>query len=169
VLTYLTIFFFAFIEGEIYYSKVCADVAAGNLYWLPVVLAGAFGGAAGDQVWFYVLRGRLHWLDRYPKLAGYRDIVSTRVRQNETWMILVSRFLPGLRVAIPVACAYAGVRPLKLSLLNLVSALAWAGTIMLFVKTGAGTLSALGLNAWWGPIVPAVFVVLFFRWLARTT
>jgi len=168
VLAYLSIFFFAFIEGEIYYSKVCADVVAGKLHWLPVVLAGACGGAAGDQIWFYVLRGRLGWLDRYPKLAAYRDVVSPRVRQHETGMILASRFLPGLRVAIPVACAYAGVRPLKLSLLNLTSAFAWAGAIMVFVETGAGTLSALGLNAWWGPLVPAAFVILFFRWLART-
>jgi len=50
---------------------------------------------------------------------------------------------------------------------NLVSAFAWAGAIMLFVKTGSATLSAFGLNAWWGPFIPAVFVIAFFRWLSR--
>jgi membrane protein DedA with SNARE-associated domain len=167
VLAYIPIFVAAVLEGEIYYSKVCADAVAGRLFWLPVWLAGALGGATGDQIWFYVLRGRIHWLDRYPKLARYRDIVSTRVHQNETGMVLVSRFLPGLRTAIPIACAYAGMRPLKFSLLNLVSALAWAGSIMLFVKTGTTTLSAFGLNSWWGPFIPAAIVILFFRWLSR--
>jgi undecaprenyl-diphosphatase len=167
VLQYVTIFVFAVVEGEIYYSKVCADAVAGRLFWLPVWLAGALGGATGDQIWFYLLRGRIHWLDRFPKLARVRDTVSARVHRNETGMLLLGRFLPGLRTAIPIACAYAGTRPLKFSLLNLTSALAWAGAIMLFVKTGSSTLSAFGLTRWWGPFIPAVLVIVFFRWLAR--
>ncbi len=166
MLAYVTIFIFAVLEGEIYYSKVCGDVAAGRMFWLPVWIAGALGGATGDQIWFYLLRGRIHWLDRFPKLRKYRDTVSARVHRNETGMVLAGRFLPGLRTAIPVACAYAGTRALKFSLLNLASALAWAGSIMLFVKSGSSTLSAFGLNRWWGPFVPAAMVVLFFRWLA---
>src|SRR5262245_5200577 len=115
MLSYLPIFIFAVIEGEVYYSKVCADVVEGRLFWLPVLIAGALGGATGDQLWFYVLRGRIHWLDRYPKLRKYHDRVRTHVHDHETAIVLVSRFLPGLRTAIPIACAYAGVRPLKFS------------------------------------------------------
>jgi undecaprenyl-diphosphatase len=169
VLSYLPIVFFAIVEGEIYYSKVCADAAAGKLNWIAVWCAGAIGGAAGDQIWFYLLRGRIHWLDRYPRLGKYRDAVSARVHEHESLMVLIGRFLPGLRTAIPIACAYANVPPLKFSSLNLVSAFAWAGAIMLFVTTGSATLSAFGLDAWWGPFVPAVLVILFFRWLARPT
>ena len=164
---YLTIVLFAILEGEIYYSKVCADAVLGTLNWAGVWCAGAIGGAAGDQVWFYLLRRRIHWLDRFRKLAKYRDIVIARVHAHEALMVLCGRFLPGLRSAIPIACAYANMRPLKFSALNLVSAFAWAGAIMLFVKLGSHTLAAFGLNAWWGPFIPAVFVVLFFRWLSR--
>jgi len=167
MLAYLPIYIAAIIEGEIYYSKVCADARVGKLFWAGVLVAGALGGATGDQLWFYILRGHLHWLDRYPKLAKYRQSVSERVHSHETAIILVSRFLPGLRTAIPIACAYANVRPLKFSSLNLISAFAWAGAIMLFVKTGTRTLTAFGLTAWWGPLIPAAIVILFFRWLAR--
>src|SRR5262245_41998841 len=118
---------------------MCAKAIAGDLPWLPVMLAGAVGGAAGDQIWFYLLRGRIHWFDRYPRLAKYRERISNHVHDHETAMLLVSRFLPGLRTAVPVACAYANVRPLKFSLLNLTSALAWAGTIMLLVRGGSRT------------------------------
>ena len=141
----------------------------GSLNWVGVWLAGAIGGSAGDQFWFYALRGRLHWLDRFPKLRRYRDTVAARVRAAETPMLLACRFLPGLRVAIPVACAYAGTSPVKFTLLNLASALLWAGAIMLLVAVGAQALTAAGLSAWWGPFVPAVFVILFFRWLGRRT
>jgi len=167
MLQYFVVFAFAVLEGEIYYSKVSADAVAGRIAWVPVLVAGALGGAAGDQVWFYLLRGRIHWLDRFPKLAKYRDIVMHRVHQHETGMVLAGRFLPGLRTAIPIACAYAGMQPLKFSLLNLVSAFAWAGAIMLFVKLGSNTLTAFGLNAWWGPLIPAAMVIAFFRWLSR--
>jgi membrane protein DedA with SNARE-associated domain len=167
MLAYLAIYLAAVIEGEIYYSKVCADAVSGRLFWPAVLLAGALGGATGDQIWFYLLRRRIHWLDRYPRLGKYRDRVIARVHSNETGLVLVSRFLPGLRTAIAVACAYAAMRPVKYSLLSLISALGWASAIMAFVKGGARTLDAFGLDAWWGPFIPAVLVVLFFRWLSR--
>ena len=166
MLIYLSVFGFAVVEGEIYYSKVCADAVAGRLLWLPVLVAGALGGAAGDQIFFYLLRNHIHWLDRYPRLIKYRDSVVTRVREHETGIILAGRFLPGLRTAIPVACAYANVNPIKFSALNLISALCWASAIMLFVKTGSSAMTAFGLNQWWGPFVPALLVIIFFRWLA---
>jgi membrane protein DedA with SNARE-associated domain len=167
MLGYLAIYVAAIVEGEIYYSKVCADAVSGRLFWPAVLVAGALGGATGDQLWFYVLRGRIHWLDRYPRLGRFRDRVIAHVHAHETGLVLVSRLLPGLRTAIPIACAYAGVKPLKFSTLNLISAFVWAGAIMAFVKGGATTLDAFGLQQWWGPFIPAILVVLFFRWLSR--
>jgi len=167
VLFYLSIYIAAILEGEIYYSKVCADAVSGRAFWPAVLLAGALGGSTGDQFWFYVFRGRLHRLDRYPKLAKLHKRVSHHVHQNETGLILVSRFLPGLRTAIPIACAAANVRRLKFTGLNLISAFAWASAIMAFVKFGSTTLAVFGLDHWWGPFIPAALVIVFFRWLAR--
>jgi membrane protein DedA with SNARE-associated domain len=167
MLVYLPIYIAAIVEGEIYYISVCGLAISGQLHWVPVLVAGALGGATGDHLWYYILRGRVEWLNRYPKIARYRDRVSAHVHAHETLIILASRFLPGLRTAIPVACAYAGVRPLKFSSLNLISAFAWASALMLFVKVGSRTLSAFGLEAWWGPFIPAALLILFFLWLSR--
>lgn len=168
LLAYGAIYVAAIIEGEIYYITQCVAVSLGKLNWALVLAAGALGGATGDQAWFYVLRGRLNWLNRYPKLAAYHALVRDRVTDHETLIVLVSRFLPGLRTAIPIACAYAGVAPLRFSLLNLTSAFLWAGSIMLVVvRLGPDALSAVGLKGWWAPIVPAILVLAFFRWLAR--
>jgi len=167
MLVYLPIYIAAILEGEIYYISVCGLAVSGKLHWLPVLVAGALGGATGDQLWFYILRGRVDWLNRYPKIARYRDRVSAHVHAHEALIILASRFLPGLRTAIPVACAYAGVRRLKFTTLNLISAFTWAGALMLFVKLGSRTLSAFGLQAWWGPFIPAALLIAFFIWLSR--
>jgi len=166
---YLSIYIAAILEGEIYYSKVCADAVAGRAFWPAVLLAGALGGATGDQIWFYLLRGRIHWLDRYPWMARHRDAVVHRVKDNQNLILVISRFLPGLRTAIPIASAYAGLHPLHFSSLNLLSAFLWASTIMFVVtKLGPGAMERLGLHGWWGALVPAVLVLLFFHWLART-
>ena len=168
MLSYLPIYIAAIVEGEIYYSKVCADAVSGRLLWPAVLVCGALGGATGDQLWFYILRGRIHWLDHYPRLGKYRDRVIAHVYAHETALVLVSRFLPGLRTAIPIACAYAGMRPLRFSALDLISAFAWASAIMLVVvKIGPNAMSTLGLKGWWATLVPAVLVLMFFRWLGR--
>ena len=168
MLVYLSIFLFAILEGEIYYIAMCVLASADKLQWQGVLIAGALGGSAGDHFWFYLLRRRIHWLDRYPWLARHRDTVVHRVRANEKLILLLCRFLPGLRTAIPIACAYANVKPLHFTVLNLVSAFAWASAIMLaVVKVGPNALRAVGLEGWWGALVPAALVLLFFRWLGR--
>jgi membrane protein DedA with SNARE-associated domain len=165
---YLPIFVAAILEGEIYYITMCVAVAAGKLNWAGVLTAGALGGATGDQFWFYLLRGRIHWLDRYPWMARHRDAVVHRVKDNQNLILVISRFLPGLRTAIPIACAYGGVKPLHFSSLNLLSAFLWASAIMLVVtKIGPGAMERLGLHGWWGALVPAALVLLFFNWLGR--
>jgi membrane protein DedA with SNARE-associated domain len=167
VLVYLSIYVAAIIEGEAYYIIQCSLAARGTLNWVGVLIAGALGGATGDNFWFYLLRRRVHWLDRYPKFRRFEQRVRKHVHAHETLIILASRFLPGLRTAIPVTCAVADVRPEKFTPLNLISAFAWAGTIMALVKGGALTMSAIGLNSWWGPFIPASLLLLFIFWLSR--
>ena len=168
MLIYLPIYIAAILEGEIYYITMCVAAAAGKVPWQGVLVAGALGGSTGDQFWFYLLRGRIEWLDRYPWMARHRDAVVDRVKQSQNLILVISRFLPGLRTAIPIACAYAGVRPLKFSSLNLLSAFLWASTIMLVVtKLGPSAMERVGLKGWWGPIIPAILVLIFLNWIGR--
>lgn len=167
MLVYLSIYVAAIIEGEAYYIIQCSLAVRGTLNWVGVLAAGALGGSTGDNIWFYLLRGRIHWLDRYPNIRRFENRVSRHVHAHETLIILATRFLPGLRTAIPAACAVANVGRVKFTVLNLISAFAWAGTIMALVKGGALTMSAIGLNAWWGPFIPAALLLLFIFWLSR--
>ena len=39
--------------------------------------------------------------------------------------------------------------------------------MLVIAKLGPNALSAFGLRGWWGPLVPAALVLIFFRWLGR--
>jgi membrane protein DedA with SNARE-associated domain len=170
-LAYVVVFIAAVLEGEVVFVTASVLVGRGDLDPLGVLIAGALGGSAGDQFWYYALRGRLQrWLQRFPRIARHQRAVVARVRNNSTLMVLACRFLPGLRVAIAAACAYGGVSPLKFSSLNLLGALVWASAILSVVAWGGpAALAWIGLDGWWAIAVPAAMIVLFFRWLGKAS
>ncbi len=174
-LAYLGIYLAAVVEGEVVFTFAAIMVHEGRLDGLGVYLAAALGGSTGDQFFYYLTRGVLHGhlrrlLDRFPALARRHNAIIERVRRHENVMAASTRFLPGLRVAIPVACAYARVPALTFSTLNLVGAFAWAAVVMLIVAWGGpDVLARLGLHGWWSLLMPAALILLFFRWLGSAS
>jgi membrane protein DedA with SNARE-associated domain len=158
----------AMLEGEIVFVTAATLVSRGRLNPVGVAVAGALGAAIGDQFFFYVLRGRLtHWIDRFPAVARQGLRLTRRVRQHETFTVLAIRFSPGLRIALSAACAYAGVPALKFSLLNLLGCIAWAtGLLTLVAWFGPAILTRLGISGWWAAIIPALILIVVFRWVA---
>lgn len=171
VVPYLGILIAAALEGEVVYVTAVVAASLGRLNPFGVLLSGSFGGWAGDQFWYYAARGPLcSWLNRFENLARRRLAMQSRMHAHATKFILAVRFLPGLRIAIPVACAYSGVAAIRFSSLSFISAIAWAAAIMVIIlQLGPTSFSALGIKAWWAPIIPAIMIVLFFRWLSRTS
>ncbi len=174
-LAYLVVYLAAIMEGEVVFVTAAVAVSQGRLNGTGVFLAAALGGSTGDQFFYYMIRGFLHghlrrWLARFPALARRQDAIVDRVRHQQVLMVLACRLMPGLRVAIPAACAYARVPALLFSLCDLISAFIWAGLIMTVVAWGGPTLLArLGLHGWWSAIVPAVILLAFMWWLGRET
>lgn len=166
---YLAVFVATVIEGEVVFVGATVLVHLGRLDAGGVFAAAALGGSVGDQLYFYALRGRFRrFLDRFPRWTDKRDRIIARVRQNASAMILACRFLPGLRVAIPAACACANVSPVRFSTLSFVSSLGWAAAVMALVTwVGPASFAELGVRAWWTPLVPALLVLAFSWWLGR--
>jgi membrane protein DedA with SNARE-associated domain len=166
---YLAVFVAAALEGEVIFVSSCVLVSQGKLSAIGVLLAAALGGSLGDQVYFYALRGRVsNWLGRIPMVAKSRERFVTYIRRHSTRMILASRFLPGLRIAIPSACAYAAVPPLKFTLLSLCSGFAWATSLTVFVGyLGPQALAWLGFGGWGRSFIPVALVLGYAFWMTR--
>jgi membrane protein DedA with SNARE-associated domain len=155
LLPYFGVLIAAIVEGEIAYIGAAALVAQGQLNALGVLVSGALGAAIGDQAYFYVFRGRLpRWVARYPSLQRKAEPLVGRVRRHDSLMVLMIRFAPGLRVAIAAACAWVDVSPLKFSILNLLSAFAWASALLILVGWfGPTFLAQYGLGGWKGALI----------------
>src|SRR5215831_12577228 len=88
-LAYIAIFLAAAIEGEVVLVTASVLVALGRLHPLGVFLAAALGGSAGDQFFFYALRGRLRaWLMRFPRLANRHERIVKRLQRHAIALIV---------------------------------------------------------------------------------
>lgn len=168
-LTYPLIAAAAFLEGEVVFVGAATLVSHGQLSAIPVLLWGALGATAGDQLVFYALRGRAtRFLNRWPTIERLGRALTPRVLGRETFAILIIRFAPGLRIAIAAACAYAGVRAVKFSVLSALSSLAWAAVILGAVAYGGpSALSFLGVNSWVATIATGLALIAVFAWKGR--
>jgi membrane protein DedA with SNARE-associated domain len=165
VLPYAGVLVAAIVEGEIAYITASALVAQGQLHAAGVLVAGALGAAIGDQAYFYVFRGRLpRWMARYPALQRKAEPLLARVRRHQSLMVLLIRFAPGLRIALAAACAWVEVAAWKFSLLNLLSAFAWAVVMLALVAWfGAGALASVGLGGWKGALAVGLVLIALLK------
>jgi len=167
-LAYVAVFVAAAVEGEIVFVTAAILAGLGRLHSSGVLVAGALGGSAGDQFYFYVLRSTAGgWLSGLVSRIPRQQTAMSRIRERKGWLVFACRFLPGLRIAIPAACACAGVPATQFSLLSLAGSFAWATTIVAVIAY-AGP-QAIALKSWWTPILPAILVLLFFYWLGRAS
>ena len=165
LLPYCGVLIAASVEGEIVYIGAAALVAQGLLNPVGVLVSGAVGAAIGDQAYFYAFRGRLpRWVARYPSLQERAAPLLGRVRRHDSFMVLLIRFAPGLRIAIAAACAWADVSPRKFSVLNLLSAFVWASALLVLVGWfGPNYLAYFGLEGWKGALVIGLAVIGLLR------
>jgi len=164
-LAYLVVFLAALVEGEIVFIAAATLAGQGSLDPFGVIAAGTLGAAAGDQIPFYLLRYRVRsWMDRLPVMRSVSATLVSAVTRRRALLAFSIRFAPGLRIAIAVACAYAGVPPLIFSSCSILGAVVWSASIMMVVGwLGPQWLSRLGVSGWWTALVPAVALVLMLK------
>src|SRR4029079_11753397 len=127
-------FIAAALEGEMVFVAASVSVALGRLDFWGVLVAGALGGSTGDQFFFYAFRGPFKdVLDKYPRLARKRRAVGRLFESYSIPLASICRFLPGLRIAIPAACATTSIPGWLFSTISLCSACGWGAASALLI------------------------------------
>jgi len=124
---YILLFFGVAVEGEAFLLAGAFMARMGYFHLLYVVLVALAANCFADQVYFYIARSRgKPWLDaRFGKNSHYQKLIG-RVSRHGDWLLLLSRYLYGLRILIPSACGALGMPPVRFTLLNLLASLIWA-------------------------------------------
>lgn len=123
---YWALFVGTFFEGETFF--ILAGIAArkGLLNPYYVAAVAMLGGFIGDQFFFALGRWRGAEVFTWSSSIARKAVEARRlIRRHAILLILLSRFLIGFRMIIPLACGMAGIPAWRFVLLNFASALAW--------------------------------------------
>jgi len=124
---YLAIIIGTFFEGET--IVILGGIAASsNFLDLRLVTLCSFVGTLfGDQLWFFIGRYKgKKILDSKPKWKNKVARAEKLIAKNATFVILIFRFLYGLRNVIPFILGTSDVKTSKFVILNILSACIWA-------------------------------------------
>ncbi len=158
---YMLTFIGAIIEGESFIigiSALCSGIDGPNIY--IVFLIAFFTTVLFDQLTFTI--GRLVGVDfiirGYPRFTGAINKIFRMVEKNDTFLILIFRFVWGIRFITPIVIGASRVSYKKYALLNIVAALIWA-IILCAVGYFLGDLAnSMGFNI----KMFSLYITLFF-------
>jgi membrane protein DedA with SNARE-associated domain len=134
-----------FVPSTVVLVGAGALVGTGSLPLLPVFLLTTLGAIVGDAISFWFGRKYRHrlvtmWpITRYPILLQKGEAFFARYGGTS---VFIGRFIPGIKSVIPGIAGMMGLSLLRFSIINCVSAVAWAA-VHLLPAMGVG----MGLNA----------------------
>jgi membrane protein DedA with SNARE-associated domain len=164
------------LEGET--VLVLAGLAAhqGMLGLPDVLLVAMFFGWLGDQIFFWLGRWKGDQiLMRLPSWARQKPRVDAWIHKYHAPVVIMVRFMYGLRAAGPVLIGHSGLCPWKFALYNALGAVIWAS---LFIGLGwvfgqAAEQMLEQINHWGhyvfyvGAILVLIGTVFFWLWSRR--
>ena len=127
---YPAVFAGSLMEGETIVALAAVAAHRGYLALPSVIAVAAAGGFLGDQIYFLV--GRFagdRVLARWPALQPGAERARQLLDRYDAPLILVVRFLYGLRTIGPIAIGMSRVHWLRFAALNLAGAIVWAALV----------------------------------------
>jgi lysylphosphatidylglycerol synthetase-like protein (DUF2156 family)/membrane protein DedA with SNARE-associated domain len=123
---YLIIFAGVIIEGEAVLIAGSFLASRGYFNVGTVALVALAANTLSAQFYYTAarVRGRQWFEQRFPENSPYRRIINW-VGGRDNWLLLVSRFLFGLRIVIPAACGALGMPVARFTALNIIAGVFW--------------------------------------------
>jgi len=145
-------------------------IAQGKLPFWEVYFAAVLGAVIGDAISYAVG----HWLrDRIKTVWPFRRYVHL-IDRGEAFFarhggksVFIGRFIPGVKAVVPGVAGMYGMDYRYFSLINVVSAFAWAAAHLIPGMLLSAWLKAMGLSLDWIIVVGALLLVVLFVFVHR--
>jgi len=162
------------VPGTVIMFGVGAIVATGSLSLFPVLLMAMIGAIAGDGISYWVghhYRERLVniWpFSRYPGMLTKGEAFFLRHGGKS---VLFGRFVGPVRPVIPVVAGMLGMRPVRFSVVNVLSAVGWAFVYILPGVFFGASLALAGAVSTRLAVLVLIFVAGIWSliWISRKT
>ena len=167
---YLFVFAGTLLEGETVLLAAGYAAHQGLLDWWTVVAVASTGGTLGDQTAFLIGRWKGNAIiERVPALTRHAPRVHRLLERFNILLILVVRFLYGLRIAGPLIMGSSRIPILRFALLNILAAAVWA-----MLVAGAGFVFGAATEAMFSHVkhverilLLVILVLGFLLWLGH--
>ncbi len=127
---YLAVFVGTLLEGETILALAGLAAHRGYLALPWVIAVAALGGFLGDQIYFLVgRRSGARVLARFPGLAPGIERIARLVGRYGAPIVVLGRFMYGLRAAGPIAIGMTGMHWARFAALNALGAAVWAALV----------------------------------------
>ncbi len=124
---YVVILLSSFFAGEGILVLAGFLVHRGYLSFFMVVLVAFIGSLVSDQLYFFLGRKNgLAYLDKYPSWKKKSDRIRRLIQQHQNMVILLFRFVYGVRSITPFLIGVSDVSSWKYLALNSIGAITWA-------------------------------------------
>lgn len=124
---YIVILLMTFFGGEEFLMLAGFLAHRGYLTFSLIVLSGFTGSLVADQLYFFLGRKKgLALLNKHPSWNTRADRIRKLLQQHQNLVIILFRFVYGIRAVTPVLLGVSNVSLFKFLVLNAVGALTWA-------------------------------------------
>ena len=104
-------------------------VGMGQLPFWPIFIATTLGAIAGDAISYWighVYRDKIRELWPFSRYRSLLDQGEVFFKKHGGKSILIGRFIPGVKAVVPGIAGMVGMDPIRFTVVNVVSAIAWA-------------------------------------------
>jgi membrane protein DedA with SNARE-associated domain len=158
---YVLLFIAAAVEGDASLLTATFLARLGYFNLAGVIATAAVATCCANQAYYWL--GRRHARSALDRLHSHRLFgwLSKRLAQHSPMLLFVSRFLYGLRIAIPLGCGAVGMSPILFVGLDLAGAALWSTVIGLAGWAIGHSLEVLvvDIRHHEGPVALGVLVV----------
>ncbi|WP_051689988.1 bifunctional DedA family/phosphatase PAP2 family protein [Pelobacter seleniigenes] len=162
------------VPGTVIMFGVGAIVATGSLSLFPVLLMAMIGAIAGDGISYWLghhYKERLVNIWPFSRYPGMLNKGESFFHRHGGKSVLFGRFVGPVRPVIPVVAGMLGMRPVRFSVVNILSAIGWALVYILPGVFFGASLAVAGTVSTRLAVLVLIFVAGIWSliWISRKT